>query len=680
MDVLVQQELDERSVPPGQRLRLLSQASGFALLDHSALDRLAALMCEERYDAGACIVNEGERGDKLYLIAEGRAEVSTKSASGTLPLSLLYEGEIFGEIALLSPGGTRQATVTALTPALCLVLHEEDFRLLLDEHRTVKESFQRAADDMLEAKFLKQASPFTKLEPERLRWLSQQIEPLSFAPDETIIRQGEVGDCCYLVRSGRVEVLLKEADAPERRLATMGRGALFGEAALLTDAPRSATVRALEQTELLMLRRDDLLAAMGAERLVLAQMIEFVQLRARPAQASGIISSQRTNADGEIITVLKNPASHTYYRLSSQGWFIWQLLDGRRSLRDLALDYMSAYKSFAPQAIAETIAGLAAAGFVETKQLRADVLEKTIHLAWWQRAVVGARRVLEWQWSIKGIDKTLTRIYRGGVRFFYTRVAQFVLALVTLAGLVAFISMAYKASAAIHSHGGAKFLLFLIPAYLFSILIHEAGHAFTTKAFGYEVPRAGIGWYWFGPIAFVDTSDMWLAGRWPRIAVSLAGPYSNMALAGISAIIAWLSGNATVSAALWLFAAASYVMVLFNFNPLLEYDGYYILADWLERPNLRSRSLAWIGKEMPRAFRSGGGLRGHGLELVYGIAALAYILLMGVLTLVSYRLFLQDYIARLMPPALAASLAWMLGLTVVVLSLAGVVGELRGNK
>jgi hypothetical protein len=53
------------------------------------------------------------------------------------------------------------------------------------------------------------------------------------------------------------------------------------------------------------------------------------------------------------------------------------------------------------------------------------------------------------------------------------------------------------------------------------------------KAFGREVHRAGVGWYWFGPIAFVDTTDMWLDGPRKRILVSCAGPAADLVLGGI---------------------------------------------------------------------------------------------------------------------------------------------------
>ena len=82
-------------------------------------------------------------------------------------------------------------------------------------------------------------------------------------------------------------------------------------------------------------------------------------------------------------------------------------------------------------------------------------------------------------------------------------------------------------------------LLCLIPALLAALALHEIGHGLTTEHYRREVRNAGIGWYWFGPVAFVDTSDMWTTGRWPRVAVSVAGPYTNLVLASVASLAAW---------------------------------------------------------------------------------------------------------------------------------------------
>jgi len=199
------------------------------------------------------------------------------------------------------------------------------------------------------------------------------------------------------------------------------------------------------------------------------------------------------------------------------------------------------------------------------------------------------------------------------------------------------------------------------------------------KAFGREVLGAGVGWYWFAPMAYVDTSDMWLAGRWPRIAVSLAGPYANILLAASAALVALSLRNAALVAVLWQFAFISYVGVLLNLNPLLERDGYFVLIDLLERPNLRVRCLRWLGRDLLPALRQPAVLRAHLLELLYGLGTLVYIAVMIGVTIVIYRLTVERWLAHVIPHVVASGLAWLLALAVAVLCTLGVIGELRGS-
>lgn len=641
------------------------------------MDRVASCLSEERFDPGDRLVVEGDIGDRLYLLVEGRAEVSITTPAGPVTMATLGPGELFGEMALLNPPHRRQATVTALTPLLALALAAPVFDGLISSYPDVGEALSAVAEDMAIGNFLKRASPFASLDAAHLRSLGERLERKAVPEGATIVRQGEPGDACYLIRSGRVEVLAEGGETPGRRLATLGPGALFGEAALLTGAPRNATVRALDPCQLLMLRREDLLESMSSDRGVAARMVELLHLRDRPRRFPHVLAEHRSTEDGDDITVLKDPLRSAYYRLSAQGWFIWQRLDGRHSLRDLTMDYLTAFKSFAPQAIAETIGGLAAAGFVTCPALRADVVSAGFRAPWWARAMVLSRRLLEWRLALPGVDAPLARLYSGGVRMLYTLPGQLALVGLALAGLLALVVGVGRAELALREAGGAS-LLFLIPAYLLAIILHEAGHAFTVKAFGREVPRSGIGWYWFGPVAFVDTTDMWMAGRWPRIAVSLAGPYANLLLAGAAALGAWLVPDQGLAASLWQFSLVSYLMVLLNLNPLLEYDGYYVLMDALDRPNLRPDALSWIGRNLPTTFRQPGEIASHWLELTYGIASLLYVALMAVLVIVLYRLYLLNWIAQALPAEASEALAWVLATVLVALSAVVVASELRG--
>ena len=644
-----------------------------------ALEELVERLEEDRYPPGAAIVTEGEAGDRLYLIAEGSAEVSTAEQNSPVPLAALGPGELFGEIALLEPGDRRQATVTATTPLLVLSLGAPDFRSMLDAHPEARLAFSESSQILLVAKFLKQASPFSTLDGARLRKLAARLEPKTVPAGATIVRQGEYGEECYLLRSGQVEVVMEEEGGEGRDLATLEAGSLFGEAALLTDAPRNATVRALEPCELLALRRTDLLETIGEDQHAGDRMLELLRLRDRPRQKPGVEAHHRTTPTGETITTLKDPQRGAYYRLSPRSFFLWQRLDGNHTLRDLTLEYVIEFGSFAPQAVTDTIGGLAEAGFVEVARPADAVLERVAHTTGWQRTTEAARHLLEWQGSVRGVDEPLSSLYRGGVRLLYGRAGQLVLAAVALAGIVAFVLGIGELGAALKgTEAGGWLLLFWVPAYILAIVIHEAGHAFTTKHFGREVPRVGVGWYWFGPVAYVDTSDMWLEGRWPRIAVSVAGPYANLVLGGFAALVAWFVPNAVLSAALWEFALLSYIAVVLNFNPLMEFDGYYVLSDLLEKPNLRPRSLAWLGRGLLPALRTPGRLEGHRLELLYGLASLLYVAFSAVLTVVIYRLVVQGWMEGILPQVLAAGLAWALAAAVVVLAAVGVLGELRG--
>ena len=77
---------------------------------------------------------------------------------------------------------------------------------------------------------------------------------------------------------------------------------------------------------------------------------------------------------------------------------------------------------------------------------------------------------------------------------------------------------------------------------------------------------------------------MWLTGRWPRIQVSLAGPYANIVLAGAVALAAAALPVPWMANTLWEVALISYLMALLCLSPFLESDGHYVLWDFLDRP------------------------------------------------------------------------------------------------
>jgi putative peptide zinc metalloprotease protein len=387
---------EDRTVPPERRLELLAGVLAFGRLPASVLEELAARLTEEPFQSGDTVVVEGDVDDRLYLIVEGHAEASTTGPSGTVPLATLGPGELFGEIALLEPGGRREATVNAVEPLLLLDLDAADFRRVLDAHPEARAAFTQMTDDLLVTKFLKQTSPFSTLNGERLRRLAGRLERFDVPAGDTIIRQGETGEECYLLRSGRAEVLAQGTQGGERNLATLGPGSLFGEAALLTDEPRNATGRALNPCTLLSLRRADLLEVIGEDRQTGEQMLKLARLRDRPRRVSGMEAHHRTTLTGETITTLRDPRRDAYHRLSPAGWFVWQHLDGEHTLQDLTSEYLAKYEVPSSHAVLEAVVGLVDAGFAEGAKASPEVIAEDIDRATpWQRARAAIRRILD---------------------------------------------------------------------------------------------------------------------------------------------------------------------------------------------------------------------------------------------------------------------------------------------
>jgi MFS family permease len=114
----------------------------------------------------------------------------------------------------------------------------------------------RAVDRVDEVTLLQSVPIFSPLSAPLLEGLASRLVPVHAAAEETVVRQGESGDRFYVIKSGEVEVSIDG-----QTQATQGPGDHFGEIALLRDVPRTATVRATEDTELLALERDDFVAA-----------------------------------------------------------------------------------------------------------------------------------------------------------------------------------------------------------------------------------------------------------------------------------------------------------------------------------------------------------------------------------------------------------------------------------
>lgn len=660
--------------------KLLKTFPCFASLTDEQSKELASMMVEVCCQSKQVIVKENDLIDSVYIIVEGTAEVTRSSEHRKkivqVPVASLSAGEGIGlhDTGFYSKTGRRTATVTSVNNMILLQLDVKDLYQFLKRNQ-LESSMYNASLQMLRMRFIKQSLPFAKISDERLQWLADKVEEMSVPSGTIIFKQGEKGDKCYLIRKGQVEIVHESEGGVPHQLAILQPPVLFGEATLITHEPRNATARAVEDTELLMLKHEYLSELIESEQNVASMFMTLMVDRSRPIRNSAVTVHQRSSADGQQITILKNPETNSYFKLSKEGHFIWKQLDGNHTLQDITLGLAERFDVFAPDVVAALISKLTRSGFVENVELNDNVaLEKQ---PLWVRMMVKIQRMMDKRIAFGDADPWVTKVYNRFVRHLLTRKAQVVLVSIMLLGLISFITnTSHVLEFFGKKHISLLLLLGLVPLSLAELLLHELGHAFAVKACGREVHYIGVGWSFSGPVAFTDTSDMWLATRKPRILVNLAGVYVDILIAGAAALSIWFIPNPYVQGMLWLFSLYTYIGGFRMLSPLQEMDGYYALMDWVEKNKLRQSAVLWLVKNFPKSLRSPKLFKEHKAEVTYWLACIVFLILVSILTLVVQKFVLAILGMQSSNPYISLLLPFL----VVIFSSLGIIADIRNQK
>jgi len=304
-----------------------------------------------------------------------------------------------------------------------------------------------------------------------------------------------------------------------------------------------------------------------------------------------LILSERTEGN-ETHIIVKDPKRRKFFRLGELEFLILQELDGKTLLEDIQRALLEKHN------LAVSTADLE--GFVE------GLREK--HLLSEKAAVQGEALAERSPWTVsKGLlhikiplfnpDNLLARLTRP-MGFLFTPYF-----LVFSVGLTAFgIVVTFLHWDGITAHlssfrqaGNLILLVWIIQ--LFSISIHELSHGVTCKHFGGEVTEMGfLLLLLVVPCIYCNLNDIRLFNsRSKRLGVLIAGIYSGLLLWGIGAIMWLIAPKGTI----WRDISScliinSGILSLLNINPLIKLDGYYILSDCLNIPNLRSKSFEFL--------------------------------------------------------------------------------------
>lgn len=295
--------------------------------------------------------------------------------------------------------------------------------------------------------------------------------------------------------------------------------------------------------------------------------------------------------------MVKEPVGLNYFRFHDEEYAILNMLDGRTSLQQIKERFQAEY---APQRITlqdlqQFIGMLHRSGLVisqatgQGRQLRRRGDEKKKKELLGKLANIFALR-------FRGIDPE--RILNAMNPFTWWLFTVPALICVAIFGASALILVAINFQEfrsklpTFETFFAAHNWIYLGVTMALVKVIHEFGHGLSCKRYGGECHEMGLMFLVFTPCLYCNVSDSWmLPNKWHRVFIGAAGMYMELILASIATYLWWFSEPGMLNfLCLSVMFICSVSTVVFNGNPLLRFDGYYILMDILEIPNLRQKA------------------------------------------------------------------------------------------
>ena len=372
--------------------------------------------------------------------------------------------------------------------------------------------------------------------------------------------------------------------------------------------------------------------------------------------------------------VIKDPLALVYYQLPMLQYRVLDALDGRRSLSDILTLIQTAgiASSISAAEIFRLIVDLAAKRLIWSQRAgtSSSLLKQGDDERWHRlgavlrnpffirlpglqpgRILLQASRYLGWIYAPAAVAMAITFVAASWL-FLVLHLDTFARELPTVTALLA---------------GNGLWTLWIVVGLL--KVVHELSHGMACERFGAQCQSIGLAFLFFSPCLYCDVSDAWMVEQKSRrVAISLAGIYVEFV---ISAVALWcwsFSGPGLFhQICLQVFLAGSIATLMFNANPLLRFDGYYVLADLLEIPNLYQRSRQAIQRLAARylmGFRLPDDLPSSAHEsqpvlVTYGLASLAY--------QIPLLLGLWFFLYHMLEPFGLTLLAWLCALVTLTL-------------
>lgn len=294
---------------------LVSHLTGHELfkgLPQATLGDLEAELELVHLSDGETLFRQEDPGNSMCLLIRGRLGVTIRNTDGTQTAAdELSPGVTVGEMALIT-GQARVATVYALEDCDLVKLSKEGFDRLVAKHPEVITEFAQVVMPRIHRTQLVGVltTLFGELDTAALHDLQARMEWSHLTGGETVFRQGDPGDCMYIIVNGRLRMIRESSDGHEHPLGEVSRGDVIGEFSLLTGEKRSATVYAVRDSDVVKLSRDvfeDLIEQYPRA------MMQIARSAARRAQTAspGVSSEEATPTTISFVLVPTHPSRPT---------------------------------------------------------------------------------------------------------------------------------------------------------------------------------------------------------------------------------------------------------------------------------------------------------------------------------------------------------------------------------
>lgn len=289
---------------------------------------------------------------------------------------------------------------------------------------------------------------------------------------------------------------------------------------------------------------------------------------------------QTQTVEGVNYFVVKEPAGGKFIRLREPEYFLLRLLDGESSPTEAAEQFVrNFHRTIAADDVARFAEQLEKLGFIEG------------HTA----AKPQRRSIFFVKLKAFNPQRLLDRLYPA-LRWLYSKPALFLQVLLLVVGAFVFFGNLASFPFNLTRLLTAANVIVAIVSIFLLITMHEFAHALTCKRYGGGVREMGFLLLYFQPCFYCNLSDAYLfESRRQRLWVNFAGVWFQAVVwAGFAILWRLTNEGYFLNQVFYMTAAVSFATLIFNLNPAIKLDGYYLLADYLEIPNLRQKAFAHL--------------------------------------------------------------------------------------